>query len=55
MPPKTPSELREQIERANEQPTRAGYTRTAEGLEIPEPKRDELFGALEKASKPPEK
>jgi hypothetical protein len=55
MPPKTPSELREQIERANEEPARPGYTRTAEGLEIPEPKRDELFGALEEVSEPEQK
>jgi hypothetical protein len=51
MPPKTPDELREQIEKQNEdQPD--GNDRTAEGLKVPTPKRADFFGNLEKASEP---
>jgi hypothetical protein len=49
---KTPQELREQIERQAREPTKPGHTRTAEGEEVPEPKRGELFENLRKASRP---
>ena len=52
MPPKTPSELREQIERNNEQPSEPGHERTAEGMEARTPKRREFFGNLEKVARP---
>lgn len=53
MAPKTPSELNEQIEKANEEPPAIpGNERTAEGLEVQPPSRDDFFTNLEKASKP---
>jgi hypothetical protein len=52
MPPKTPNELREQIEQQNEQPAETGHERTAEGLDVETPKRDDFFGNLNKISKP---
>ena len=52
MPPKTPRELREQVEAEAKKPTKPGHTRTAEGEEVPEPKRDELFENLRRVSKP---
>jgi hypothetical protein len=52
MTPKTPSELKDQIEKQNEQPAEAGHERTAEGKEVPTPKRRDFLGNLEKASKP---
>ena len=52
MPPKTPSELREQIERANEQPAKPGHERSAEGEEVRTPERVEFFSNLEKVSAP---
>lgn len=54
MPPKKPNELREQIERENEQPSDAGHERTAEGMETPTPSEDDFFANLKKASKPKE-
>lgn len=52
MPPKTPSELNEQIKKANEQtPAIPGNERTAEGLEVQPPKRDDFFSNLEKVAK----
>ncbi len=52
MPPKTPSELKEQIEKQNrENPPAPGHSRTAEGLEVPNPTRGHLLGNLEKVSK----
>jgi len=53
MPPKTPSELKEQLERENAagDPTE-GREPTAEGLEVPTPTRDDFFGNLEKVSRP---
>jgi hypothetical protein len=51
MPPKTPSELREQLERENEeQPAEDGKSRTAEGMETPNPTRSEFFSNLERVS-----
>lgn len=52
MPPKTPSELREQIERENEEQPAEGKSLTAGGMETPNPKRSEFFSNLEKASRP---
>lgn len=49
MPPKTPSELREQLERENED-EQDETSKTAEGLEVPNPSRGEFFSNLEKAS-----
>lgn len=53
MSPKTPTELKAQIEKENEQsPAVSGNERTAEGLEVQTPKRSEFISNLEKASKP---
>jgi hypothetical protein len=52
MPPKTPTELREEIEKQNEQPADPGHSRTAEGLEVPDPERSDFLSNLEKVSKP---
>lgn len=53
MPPKTPKELKEQIKRQNEEnPPAEGKDRTAEGLEVPKPSREDFLGNLEKVSKP---
>ena len=49
--PKTPEELREQIE-SQEQPADLGNERTAEGLEVETPTREDFFGNLAKLSKP---
>jgi len=51
--PKTPDELKEQIERENaENPPGEGQDRTAEGEVVRRPGRDEFFGNLEKVSEP---
>jgi hypothetical protein len=51
--PKTPDELKEQAEKQNaEKPAKEGHSRTAEGLEVPNPSRSQFFKDLEKASKP---
>lgn len=50
--PKTPDELKEQIEKANEQPADEGHERSAEGLEVPTPTREGFFGNLKKVSRP---
>jgi hypothetical protein len=51
--PKKPDELKEQIEKANEQvPAVPGNERTAEGLEVQPPKRSDFFSNLKKVSKP---
>lgn len=52
MTPKTPDELRRQIERQNETLAKPGHEKTAEGKEVPVPKRRDFFGNLEKISKP---
>ena len=54
MPPKTPSELKEQIEKQAEEnpPADADNQRTAEGLEVPTPTRKAFLGNLEKVSEP---
>lgn len=51
MPPKTPKELKEQIEQQQRDQLPAdGKERTAEGKKVRTPKRDEFFGNLEKVS-----
>jgi hypothetical protein len=52
MAPKTPSELREQIESHQDEPAKEGSERTAEGEETRTPERGEFFGNLEKLSEP---
>lgn len=53
MPPKTPSELKEQAEKqAVENPPAEGHERTPEGIEIPTPTREDFFSNLKKVSKP---
>lgn len=52
MAPKTPSELRQQLERENEEEPAEGESRTAEGMETPNPTRGEFFSNLEKTSGP---
>ena len=52
MPPKTPNELKEQIEEQNDPPADYGKCRTAEGLEVPDPERSDFLSNLEKVSKP---
>ena len=55
MTPKTPSELKEQLERQNEQPATEDHSRTAEGLDVPNPKRTDFLANLEKVSQPDER
>jgi hypothetical protein len=53
MAPKTPRELKEQIERENaETPPTEGKDRTAEGLEVRKPSREGFLGNLKKVSEP---
>jgi hypothetical protein len=54
MPPKTPSELKEQIENQNETPAEPGKERTAEGMEVTPPSKEDFFGNLEKVARPDE-
>jgi hypothetical protein len=51
MTPKTPSELKTQIEKQRERPAKKDHERTAEGKEVPTPKRGDFFGNLDKAAK----
>jgi hypothetical protein len=53
MPPKTPSELREQIEAQQNEPAAPGHERTAEGMETPTPSGSEFFGNLRKIARKP--
>jgi hypothetical protein len=48
--PKSPDELRKQIEEQAEKPVKRGRSRTAEGQEVRTPKRGEFFKNLKKAS-----
>ena len=50
--PKTPDELREQLERENEKPHSDDRDLTAEGLSVPRPARSDFFGNLAKVSEP---
>lgn len=52
--PKTPEQLKAELEAQNEQPAREGHDRTAEGVSVPRPERSEFFDNLEKVSKPKE-
>jgi hypothetical protein len=49
--PKTPDELREQLEAANEDQPAEGKDRTAEGLEVERPSRGDFFSSLEKVAR----
>jgi hypothetical protein len=50
--PKDPQELRDEIERAQGEPAKEGHERTAEGKEMPTPKREDFLSNLEKVSRP---
>ena len=52
--PKTPDELREQIEDAQDVEGEPGTERTAEGLEVTTPTRKDFFGNLTKVTEPEE-
>jgi hypothetical protein len=52
MAPKSPDELRRQIERKNESLAKPGHEKTAEGKEVPTPSRRDFFGNLEKLGQP---
>lgn len=53
MPPKTPRELHEQAERQNaDNPPAPGHSRTSEGLEIPNPSRQEFLSNIDFVSQP---
>jgi hypothetical protein len=53
MPPKTPDELREQLEQqVADKPPREGQDRTAEGVDVPTPSRDDFMRNLEKVARP---
>jgi hypothetical protein len=52
MTPKSPDQLRKELERQNEQPAKPGHERTAEGMEAPVPSKRELLANLEKLAKP---
>ena len=51
MPPKTPSELREQIEAQQNELAAPGHERTAEGMEVETPTQSELVENVRKVSK----
>ncbi len=53
MPPKTPSELREQLEARQNEPAAPGHERTAEGMAVETPTRREFFGNLRKVAGKP--
>ncbi|MBA3733998.1 MAG: hypothetical protein H0W90_02190 [Actinobacteria bacterium] len=53
MPPKTPKELRDQIEAQQSVPAAPGHERTAEGMEVETPTGLELFGNLRKIAQKP--
>ena len=53
MPPKTPSELRKQIEAQQNEPAAAGHERTAEGMETRTPSESEFLGNLRKIARKP--
>ena len=56
MPPKEPDEVRAQAEKQNaENPAAEGKSRTAEGLEVPNPSRKEFFENLEQVARPDDK
>ena len=52
MPPKTPEQLRREIEAQQGNPAEDGYEYTAEGAKVRTPDERELLGNLEKVAKP---
>jgi hypothetical protein len=54
MPPKTPSELKEQAKRENAKPHSDDRDMTAEGMAVPRPARKDFFANLKKISEPSE-
>ena len=52
MTPKSPEELRRQLERKNETLAKPGHEYTSEGMEVPVPSKRELLTNLEKLAKP---
>jgi hypothetical protein len=53
MPPKTPNELRKQIEAQQNEPASPGHERTAEGEEVETPSESEFMGNLQKVARKP--
>ena len=53
MTPKTPSELRDQIEAQQNEPTASGHERTAEGMEVETPSESDFFGNLRRVARKP--
>jgi hypothetical protein len=54
MAPKTPEELKEQLERENAKPHSEDRDRTAEGMSVPRPAREDFLDNLKKLSEPTE-
>lgn len=48
--PKTPEQLKAEIEAANKDRPDDDSSRTAEGLKVPNPSRDDFFGNLARVS-----
>jgi hypothetical protein len=55
MAPKTPNELREQIEAQQNEPATPGHERTAEGLDTRTPSEREFLRNLRKVALPPKR
>jgi hypothetical protein len=53
MAPKTPSELREQIEAQQNEPATPGHERTAEGEEVETPSENKFMENLRKVARKP--
>jgi hypothetical protein len=53
MSPKTPHELREQIEAQQNEPATPGHERTAEGMEVEPPSESDFSGNLRKVARKP--
>jgi hypothetical protein len=52
--PKTPEQLKAELEEQNAGPGREDHDRTTEGLSVPRPERGDFLSNLEKVSKPKE-
>ena len=52
MTPKTPEQIRREMEAQQDKPSESGHERTPEGMEIPTPKRKDFLANLEKVSRP---
>lgn len=50
MPPKTPKQLLAQVLKRNKDRPSDGHSLTAEGVKVPNPKREDFFANLEKAA-----